>query len=229
MIRPENDPKIRTGSGDNNDFATYFGYGSLVNRKTRPQNEPWQRATLTGWSRQWAHRADRPWQQSGHSNNFAGDFSGLGVSALTVKATPGSRIDGVLVPIAVADLAQLDAREAGYDRLEIPASEFIVDTPLTVETVIMYVSGAERSGWANHDYPLIQSYIDCVLDGFNALFGADGVDRFMATTEHWTLPLYNDRAQPLYPRAIALTDDQHRQHDQRLDQYDLNRMNHPVA
>lgn len=206
-------------AGDTEGFATYFGYGSLVNRKTRPADEPFQRATLTGWRRQWAHRANRPWQHD-HTSR-----SGAGVSALSVEEHADSAIDGVLVPIARQDLPQLDAREEGYYRVELPASAFTVDEPLNVDTVIMYVSGDSQSGWANTDYPLIQSYVDCVIDGFHTLFGEAGVKRFLETTEHWTLPLYNDRLQPLYPRWIELTDEQRQQTDRWLSAYRPDRLN----
>ncbi len=208
-------------SGNATGYATYFGYGSLVNRKTRPESEPWQRATLRGWAREWGHRANRPWR---HESGDAA-VTGRGVSALSVRQRDGSAIDGVLVPIALADLPLLDAREEGYYRVELPASDFSVDTPLSVDRVIMYVSSDEQSGWANSEFPLIQSYIDCVIDGFNALFGVDGVQRFLDSTDDWTLPLYNDRNNPLYPRAIELTPEQREQTDQWLSAYALNRIN----
>jgi len=176
----------------------YFGYGSLVNRATRHPDEPSIRVTLQGWTRQWAHRAVRPWQQQGQS--------GQGVTALTVAQIPGAAIDGVLVPIAVHDLPQLDVREVGYGRLEIPLSDFSIhdDAPdLSADSrIIMYQSSNRQ--WADEQQPLIISYIHCVMRGYEQQFGAAGLQRFMRTTAGWHLPLLDDRDVPVYPRAVDL-------------------------
>ena len=62
--------------------------------------------------------------------------------------------------------------------------------------------------------PILLSYLDVVVQGFLTEFGASGVHRFFETTDNWDLPVADDRAAPLYPRAqktspeeLRLTDD----------------------
>jgi len=174
----------------------YFGYGSLVNRQTVDVSEISLKATLNGWERQWAHRAERPWTEQGRA--------GPGVCALTITPATDCQIDGVLAEVADRDIDALDRREQGYDRVMLPTSDFIVDHKLPAEPICVYVSSASHCGWANPDYPILQSYIDCVLAGFSQQYGHHGARRFMASTRGWSKPILNDRHSPLYPRAVNL-------------------------
>lgn len=200
-----------------NGDSYYFGYGSLVNRQTRDAAEPWFEATLNGWIRQWAHQAKRPWSLQ--------NSRGSGVCAVTVIERENSSIDGVLVPIASADLPQLDEREAGYHRVMLPMSAFTFHRQpggLTEDSqVTVYVSNENNNEWANRDTPLITSYVHCVMAGFEDVYGADGLERFMLTTEGWSLPLLDDRHQPLYPRAVALNTQRQSRFDRYLQDYAL--------
>jgi len=81
----------------------------------------------------------------------------------------------------------------------------------------MYVSRMEHVGSASKHYPLLQSYVDCVLAGFLAVFGWDGVERFMQSTQGWSAPMLADRAAPLYPRAVQLPDDLLAKFDARIE------------
>ena len=107
------------------------------------------------------------------------------------------------MPISSSDLAGLDQREQGYDRLTLPTDALTLhqdefNLPADAE-IYVYRSSAAQSAWADSDYPLITSYVHCVMDGFSALFGEAGLKRFMDTTEGWHLPLFDDRQEPLYP------------------------------
>lgn len=178
----------------------YFGFGSLVNRETRPENEPAVAATLQGWERQWAH----------HALGFGTDSRSC--CSLTVKPMEHKQasIDGVLVTLDAEDLPELDKRETGYDRVELPAASFSLvhpsasDSGVTAPTVYMYVSKPEQTAPANESYPILQSYIDCVMAGYESLFGQEGLNRFMSSTQGWHGPIENDRAQPRYPRSVSL-------------------------
>lgn len=208
-----------------NKNSFYFGYGSLVNRKTRDAAEPWFRATLNGWIRQWAHKANRPWALDGKQ--------GEGVCAVTVLPRDNASIDGVLVPIPTTELPQLDEREASYHRVMLPMSTFTLhdqtdsqnldaldSKALNSDTqIIVYVSDAPSNLWASHQHPLITSYVHCVMAGFNQVYGADGLERFMQTTEGWSLPLLDDRHEPIYPRAVQLGTAQQSHFDQQLNHY----------
>jgi len=45
-----------------------------------------------------------------------------------------------------------------------------------------------------------------VFSGYEKVFGRDGVKRFIATTDGWERPIFNDRADPIYPRHQTLPD-----------------------
>ena len=51
---------------------------------------------------------------------------------------------------------------------------------------------------------MAQSYVDVVISGYHSLFGADGVERLLASTKGWNLPTMNDRSNPAYGRAIDM-------------------------
>ena len=62
-----------------------------------------------------------------------------------------------------------------------------------------------------------------VVQGYDAVFGAEGVADFFATTRGWEAPVLDDRAAPLYPRhqvlapqQLALVDAMIAQHGLRL-------------
>jgi len=173
----------------------YFGYGSLVNRNTRPVSEGYTPATVPGWRRCWGHRVNHV-----DAATTAQNTSVLGYSVLTVQRADGSEIDGVQVSIPLVDLPELDAREGGYNRHE-------VGTMSSRELVAMYVSKTENNALADKQYPLLQSYVDCVMAGFLTVFGNDGLTRFMHSTSGWDAPMLNDRSAPLYQRAVTLPPD----------------------
>ena len=185
----------------------YFGYGSLVNRQTRPTAERFEAASVAGWQRSWAHCVKNPQAASvplQHHASPVGSVSGgsgtqlpRGYTTLTVEPAAGVQIDGVVVSIGLSDLPQLDEREKGYSR-------HTVNSVKSTDPVAMYVSQTEHITTDYSDYPLLQSYIDCVLAGFLAVFGWDGVDRFISTTAGWGTPILADRGAPLYPRAVTL-------------------------
>lgn len=190
------------------DTVQYFGYGSLVNRDTRPASEPFSPATVDGWRRAWAHPVDnvRAASVSEWSEN---DHIPLGYTVLTVEQAEGVQIDGVQVSISASDLPALDARERGYSRCSVASTK-------STDPVAIYVSNSAHADRACSDYPLLQSYVDCVLAGFLAVFGWDGVDRFIATTQGWSAPVLADRQAPLYPRAVMLSDELLAAFDERI-------------
>jgi len=171
----------------------YFGYGSLVNRDTRPPDEQAFCARLRGWHRVWGHRS--------------GPAVGRPPScSLSVEpGVAGTRgIDGVLVSMPLEALPVLDAREAGYDRLTLPATEFDLPEGLGVDEIQVYRSKAEYRMPASPGQPILQSYVDCVLAGFLRVYGEGGLDDFLLSTRGWEGTIENDREAPRYPRAVEL-------------------------
>ncbi len=176
----------------NTELIHYFGYGSLVNRNTRPTDEPSWNARLAGWARAWEHRVE-------------GDAGRPGCTSLTVTedSRRGAGIDGVVVPLALSDLPELDAREAGYERIELPVSDFQLHAgPDNITSVHVYRSISAIPADAEH--PILQSYVDCVMAGYQRQFGVGGLQRFLSTTRGWDGALLNDRTAPRYPRAVSL-------------------------
>ena len=55
------------------------------------------------------------------------------------------------------------------------------------------------------DHVILRSYLDVVMQGFLHVFGSDGAAQFVRTTDGWDIPIRDDRAAPIYPRAQVLT------------------------
>ena len=90
--------------------ARFFGYGSLVNRRTHayPGGTP---LTVRGWRRAWRHTALHP------------------APFLTAVRDPASQIDGLTAAVPMGDWEALDAREAGYVRVPLPEGPSIYHVP----------------------------------------------------------------------------------------------------
>ncbi|MBF9030528.1 gamma-glutamylcyclotransferase [Rhodobacterales bacterium HKCCE3408] len=170
----------------------FFGYGSLVNRATHdyPRAAP---ARATGWRRQWKKTRLRK------------------LAFLTVTEAPGVEIDGLIAAVPDSDWAALDLREAAYLREPLREVAHAAGDGLDIH---IYRTRPEHDTDATDDHPILASYLDTVLLGFLREYGEDGVARFVATTEGWEAPLFDDRAAPRYPRfevpgpeARALIDD----------------------
>jgi len=184
------------------DWIYYFGYGSLVNRDTRPPDEQSIRARLSGWGRVWGHRVQGEGQHSGSCS-------------LTVAKSTGF-IDGVVVGMPAADLPVLDQRERGYARLSLPLKEFDLDGSIDAEFISVYQSLPVNRGYATESSPILLSYVDCVLAGYEKQFGNAGLTAFMQSTDGWHGKIENDRHSPRYPRAIELSPETHKRFDQAL-------------
>ena len=178
------------------DTIIYFGYGSLVNRETRPPEEPAACARLSGWHRVWGHRsAASPARAPSCSLSIEPDVGGGGGA---------SGIDGVVVALPVEALPVLDARERGYERLTLPASRFDLPEGLGTDEIHVYRSLPENRLPATPAQPILQSYVDCVLAGYLRVYGEGGLDAFMLSTRGWDGAIENDRAAPRYPRAVEV-------------------------
>src|SRR4051794_39444257 len=86
------------------DEVAFFGYGSLVNEFTWTRAYAMEPAEVHGWTRQWKHCVDTPFGS---------------VCALTVCPTHDSDIQGILIKCSERELAEVDEREIGYERVEI--------------------------------------------------------------------------------------------------------------
>lgn len=161
----------------------FFGYGSLVNRATHayPRAEV---AHVTGWRRVWVGTGLRD------------------LAFLSVEPAEGVSIAGLIAAVPGADWAALDLRERAYGRYPVAAlcGAGMRDVSLyRVDALYEAAPGA---------HPILLSYLDTVVQGFLREFGAGGVAAFFDTTEGWQVPIVDDRAAPLYPRATTLSADE---------------------
>lgn len=191
------------------EFITYFGYGSLVNRATRPAAELARPARLYGWRRVWGHRV----QASADASTGARQSC----CSLSVEPLPSDTnshksdvpyIDGVIVTIPLDALPDLDQRESGYDRVQLSASEFDLPDGCSEQFIHVYQSDSSHAGRSDSQHPILQSYIDCVLAGYCAVFEQHGMQHFVDSTVGWGGVIENDRDDPKYPRAVQLPQSQ---------------------
>ncbi|GGD91412.1 gamma-glutamylcyclotransferase [Aureimonas endophytica] len=168
--------------------VAYFGYGSLVNRDTlRTKFLAVRRAAVTGWRRFWLPRPE------------------VGIALLSVRPAPGHETQGVVVYDLADHLPAVDEREAGYDRRslgpEVLTIEAMPDVPVPV---FLYEATRTTETAAETGSAILQSYLDAVLQGFLAIHGEAGLERFVAETEGFETVVIRDRAAPRYPRAVRL-------------------------
>ncbi|MCI2399361.1 gamma-glutamylcyclotransferase [Aliiroseovarius subalbicans] len=162
----------------------FFGYGSLVNRRTHDYLHA-STASVRGWRRAWRHTPLRD------------------VSFLTVVPAAEDYIDGLIAAVPGADWAALDERERAYDRHDAtPHVSHDIDRQLDV-AIYAIPDGFHRTPDA--DNPVLLSYLDTVVQGFLNEFGPEGAQHFFETTEGWHAPILDDRAAPIYPRAQVLS------------------------
>lgn len=174
---------------------TYFGYGSLVNVDTVPANTRVTPGKLHGWMREW---------------RVCGTGSdGQGRCALTVRENKGSEIWGVLATEPRARLGELEQREKRYRKVERIGSAFRCEARGSQgpDGLFLFKASPEHHRWGSETHPILQSYLDCVLAGFFQVWGEQGIDHFLETTDGWHVPVLKDRSRPHYPRRIELTSD----------------------
>lgn len=161
----------------------FFGYGSLVNRRTHGFAEAYL-AQISGWRRAWRHTGLRE------------------VAFLTAVPEPGAEMDGLIAAVPGADWAALDEREWAYARHTV--GHLVAHEAGREVHVEVYAVADAHSAPPSVRHPLLLSYIDTVVQGYLQGFGEAGAERFFASTEGWDVPVVNDRAAPRYSRAQPL-------------------------
>ena len=164
-------------------FPCFFGYGSLVNRRTHGYTGA-RRAVARGWRRAWRYTADRE------------------VAFLTVIPDPACTIDGLVASVPVDAWPTLDLREHAYERLDARDSV----TGAGDGHPAIYAIASDRLNTPDDHHPVLLSYLDVVVQGYLTEYGRDGAARFFATTTGWEAPILDDRAAPRYPRAQDLSE-----------------------
>lgn len=171
-------------------LVAYFGYGSLVCRAThRTEIVHAVPARLNGWRRTWRPRPDMP---------------GFPAALLTVREEVGAGCDGLLVFDRADNLAAVDAREARYRRVAVDPGSLEFEEQLPADCPIWLYVAEEHLPVHREPPTILQSYLDAVMLGFLLEHGEEGLERFLAETDAFDLPIHADRASPVYPRAVAL-------------------------
>lgn len=179
------------------EWVAYFGYGSLVNDKTRNAESFGIAVRLKGYKRHWS-----VWEASPERKAL-----GLqGAVALSVSPCEEAYCDGLLVFDRKEHLPQVDLREAHYSRVRIKSEDMQSAQPLTdLVDYYIYVGQPALTNASDPKFPILQSYIDAVMQGFLDKFGEAGVKRFVEETEGWHIPVLGDRQRPIYPRSVTLS------------------------
>lgn len=178
-----------------------FGYGTLINEPSRTSTSkrrvpavPARISSGFGYVRGFIARSGL---RSG------GGFTALGLRQ-PEKGEAASTINGTIFPVLNAEeMAAFDRREGGYDRVEVD--------PVLIEPagwqglprggrVWIYVpKGQEgKAELPDATFPLVQSYIDVVLEGALAE-GVDFARELIATTFDWSRFWIDDRPVPRRP------------------------------
>lgn len=161
--------------------AYFFGYGSLVNRKTHAFQDA-QPAIIRGWRREWRR-----------SHAYGRTF-------LSVVRDPDARIGGLIARVPKGDWETLDKREAGYSRHDIAPTDIMTQH---VARPQIYAIAPEAPALPCERFPIRLSYLDVVIAGFLQEFGPEGVTDFFKSTTGWGI-VADDRARPLYARALPV-------------------------
>lgn len=194
----------RFGTGE---LVGYFGYGSLVNQNTLTTNHvEVYRARLKGWRRTWRPRPGMGLDMGATPGVMLPD--GLAPSLLSAHRAEGFSIDGLLVIDFAVNLADVDTREFRYHRRDIALADLEFTEPghsLGADITLHVYEARTEHPPAEGPAPILRSYLDAVMQGFLREFGADGLHRFVAETDAFHTPIHEDRAEPLYPRAVRLS------------------------
>jgi hypothetical protein len=170
-----------------------FGYGSLINTPSRNETAgkpvaaiPVRVSAAFGYVRSWSDRSPSGFTALGLRRPFDGE------APMT--------INGVIYPVG-DDMSAFDQREKGYVRVEVPRAliEAVSWQTLPAQgTVWVYVPKAQGKepgeGLPVPDakYPLVESYIDVVIEG-GLEYGPEFAREIIETTRDWSAYWLNDR------------------------------------
>lgn len=172
--------------------VAYFGYGSLVNRRTlRTKFLGLRRASVTGWRRFWMPRRAPQ------------------AALLSVRPDDSFETQGVVVYDLADHLPDVDEREAGYLRRVVMPGHVAIEAEAAPDVpLFIYEASPTEPDAAEVGAMILQSYLDAVLQGFLSLYGEAGVRRFVEETEGFETTILGDRASPGYPRSVILSKDE---------------------
>lgn len=179
-----------------------FGFGSIINDRSRRSSAPGCTHVVQArihaqweWTRCWNFRSPT-------------GFTALGLVKRDAGACGASSVNGVVFPVTEEQLAAFDARETGYRRELVPPALWLAVTSpqlphlARLERAVemrrsslscwAYVPECDAAMAADAEHPLVQTYIDCVLEGCIALGGEAMAEEWITSTHGWSQFYLND-------------------------------------
>jgi cation transport regulator ChaC len=181
-----------------------FGYGSLVELKqplaVGGRLFPAAPGRLHGFRRRWGVAMNN-WEASEAEKHFVDPRSGLkpriAVAYLDIEEFPGGTVNGLAIPVDARRLAELDAREVNYSRIDVsPAFR-----PTVSHTVFAYrgtdsARARSRAGADGGEVYVSRQYVERIRSAFASL-GPDELAEYERTTE--PLDFATRDLEPRYP------------------------------
>ena len=193
-----------------------FGYGSLMCHRSRAITSPSLAlkpaipVVVEHLSRTWSARISHKKNIEKDANIATTEIDGQ--TAMGIERVRNKKCSGVLIEVDTLELKHFDAREGGYDRVEIDLRHVwgLVDEldgeahavlqqasykrtssqlkqevdDSDVETMKVWVYIPQTSLPANRNYPIVQSYVDIIVRGCLE-YNTDFVTHFLNTTHGW--------------------------------------------
>jgi len=181
-----------------NEMRTFIiGYGSLMNVASR---------NLTG-----STGDSFPMLLGGYRREWGVPVNALGKpthgwTAMAVAESHQSRIAVVAMEVDESALILFDARERGYRRIAVPASqcERVDGKGIDAITFFMYVPEISVKP-PTLTHPIALTYIDVIASGALQV-APQFAQNFFEECEGWTIVL-DDRANPQYESAVKVSDE----------------------
>lgn len=168
-----------------------FGYGSLICSDSRSRtgiSGDAHPVEVRGIQRRWSMHSPE-WPATAVSAHHSRDHTS----------------NGVFFAVDEENLSKFDAREQGYDRIQLPWHDVKSLNDQTLPTAgVLWAYVGHHVGEPGPDKPIMQSYLDVILNGCLD-YSVEFAERFTQTTELWQ-HLVDDRHNPQYPRPLKQTD-----------------------
>jgi hypothetical protein len=195
------------------------GYGSLLSHDSRSRHSnifcPNMPIVVNGWQREWLARG------------LAHLQTALGVSQVATAS-----LNAVLLRIEQIS-PELRDREQDYQFIEVDpncivaaqesglAQTELANIRANPDTCKIFICANLNKIPANSQYPIYQTYIDTCLVGCFDMGVANFAAEFIQNTHFWEHGWINDRHHCLYARPAIVTQQQHQQIDQLLEQHQV--------
>ncbi len=169
-----------------------FAYGSLINNASREISLPATKAF--------------PVELRGERRGWYAPIPDSGTTALGLVQDANSSCNGVLIHLSQEQLNSVDQREVphGYERVELPREWISAEYADALPEGPIWTYRNREPALPTKDLPIIQSYLDVVLDGCFSINQAFA-ERFVNTTNGWSEAWIDDRDAPRYLRAYRNT------------------------